>query len=93
MIKEEDRLTSVIAEIDEDVSIVPRAAYQKWPTGEVVANRSFEGLTVSGIWAVSDIPLRLITFIMLCFIIYWLLKLTRVKSESQKWIGYLFCFI
>lgn len=48
MIKEEDRLTSVIAEIDEDVSIVPRAAYQKWPSGEVVANRSFEGLTVSG---------------------------------------------
>jgi len=47
MIKEEDRLTSVIAEIDEDVSIVPRAAYQKWPSGEVVANRSFEGLTVS----------------------------------------------
>lgn len=48
MIKEEDRLTSVIAEIDEDVCIVPRASYQKWPTGEVVCNRSFEGLTVSG---------------------------------------------
>ena len=51
MIKEEDRLTSVIAEIDEDVCIVPRGAFQKWPTGEVVANRSFEGLTVSGMRA------------------------------------------
>jgi len=52
MIKEEDRLTSVIAEIDDDVMIVPRSSFQKTPTGEVVCNRSFEGLTVSGKWRV-----------------------------------------
>ncbi|WAR20130.1 RSPH9-like protein [Mya arenaria] len=46
-IKEEDRLASVIAEIDEDVKIVPRASFIKTPTGLVVPNRSFEGLTVS----------------------------------------------
>lgn len=46
-IKEEDRLSSVIAEIDEDVRIVPRAAFIKTPTGQVTPNRSFEGLTVS----------------------------------------------
>lgn len=42
-IKEEDRLSSVIADIDEDVKIVPRAAFVQTPTGEVIANRSFEG--------------------------------------------------
>lgn len=47
VIKEEDRLASVIAEIDEDVKIVPRAAFVKTPTGETISNRSFEGLTVS----------------------------------------------
>lgn len=46
-IKEEDRLASVIADIDEDVKIVPRGAFVKTPTGQVVPNRSFEGLTVS----------------------------------------------
>ncbi|XP_048738081.1 radial spoke head protein 9 homolog isoform X1 [Ostrea edulis] len=46
-IKEEDRLSSVIAEIDEDVKIVPRAAFIKTPEGKVIANRSFEGLSVS----------------------------------------------
>lgn len=46
-IKEEDRLASVIAEIDEDVAIVPRGAFIKTPTGQVKPNRSFEGLTVS----------------------------------------------
>ena len=44
VIKEEDRLASVIAEIDEDVKIVPRAAFVKTPTGETIANRSFEGI-------------------------------------------------
>lgn len=43
-IKEEDRLASVIADIDEDVRIVPRAAFVKSPTGEVISNRSFEGI-------------------------------------------------
>ncbi|KAL5008947.1 hypothetical protein ScPMuIL_014528 [Solemya velum] len=46
-IKEEDRLASVVAEIDEDVCIVPRASFIRTPDGEVIANRSFEGLTVS----------------------------------------------
>ncbi|KAH3854895.1 radial spoke head protein 9 homolog [Dreissena polymorpha] len=46
-IKEEDRLSSVIADIDEDVSIVPRASFIKTPKGVVEPNRSFEGLTVS----------------------------------------------
>jgi radial spoke head protein 9 len=46
-IKEEDRLSSVIAEIDDDVCIVPRGAYMKSPTGQVMTNRSFEGLSVS----------------------------------------------
>ena len=43
IIKEEDRLASAIAEIDEDVRIVPRAAFIKTPTGQVISNRSFEG--------------------------------------------------
>ncbi|KAK3597405.1 hypothetical protein CHS0354_040135 [Potamilus streckersoni] len=46
-IKEEDRLSSVIADIDEDVRIVPRAAFIKTPLAHVIPNRSFEGLTVS----------------------------------------------
>jgi len=46
-IKEEDRLSSVIADIDDDVRTVPRGAFIKTPTGEVVDNRSFEGLVVS----------------------------------------------
>lgn len=43
MIKEEDRLAAVIADIDVDVRIVPRGAYVKTPTGQVYRNRSFEG--------------------------------------------------
>ncbi|CAL1539717.1 unnamed protein product [Lymnaea stagnalis] len=46
IIKEEDRLSSVVAEIDEDVRIVPRGAFIQVPTAEVVKNRSFEGLSV-----------------------------------------------
>jgi len=45
-IKEEDRLSSIIAEIDEDVKIVPRGSFIKTPTGAVVPNRSFEGKTI-----------------------------------------------
>ena len=44
MIKEEDRLAAVVADIDEDVRIVPRSAYVKTPTGPVYKNRSFEGV-------------------------------------------------
>lgn len=43
MIKEEDCLASVIAELDDDVKIVPRGAYVQVPTAEVVKNRMFEG--------------------------------------------------
>ena len=43
MIKEEDRLSAVIAKIDEDVRIVPRGAFIIIPSGQVVSNRSFEG--------------------------------------------------
>ncbi|XP_064623054.1 radial spoke head protein 9 homolog [Lineus longissimus] len=46
-VKEEDRLAAMIAEIMEDVYIVPRAAYTKTPVGEIFNNRSFEGLNVA----------------------------------------------
>ncbi|XP_074658972.1 radial spoke head protein 9 homolog [Tubulanus polymorphus] len=46
-IKEEDRLASVIAEIGEDVFIIPRGAFVKQSTGEVQKNRCFEGLNVT----------------------------------------------
>ncbi|BFZ08020.1 hypothetical protein BsWGS_11059 [Bradybaena similaris] len=46
VVKEEDRLASVVAEIDDDVRIVPRGAFVQVPTAEVVKNRSFEGLSV-----------------------------------------------
>jgi radial spoke head protein 9 len=47
VVKEEDRLAAVVAEIDHDVFIVPRGAYIRTPTGQIVNNRSFEGLPVS----------------------------------------------
>lgn len=46
-IKEENRLAAVIAEIDNDARIVPRAAFIKTPTGDVFVNRSFQGLSVA----------------------------------------------
>ncbi|XP_071962347.1 radial spoke head protein 9 homolog [Antedon mediterranea] len=46
MIKEEDRLASVVVNIDEDVAMVPRGAYFKTPHGTVQMNRMFEGLSV-----------------------------------------------
>jgi radial spoke head protein 9 len=46
-LKEEDRLAAVIADIDNDVMIVPRGAYVRSPNGNVYENRSFEGLTVA----------------------------------------------
>ncbi|XP_072051566.1 radial spoke head protein 9 homolog [Amphiura filiformis] len=47
MIKEEDRLAAIIAQVDEEVAVVPRAAYIKTPHGTVMKNRSFEGLAVA----------------------------------------------
>lgn len=46
-IKEEERLASVIADIDHDVRIVPRGSYVKSPSGQIYSNRSFEGLSVA----------------------------------------------
>lgn len=46
-IKEEDRMSAVIAEIDSESRIVPRGAFVKSPTGQIYENRSFEGLAVS----------------------------------------------
>ena len=43
MIKEEDRLAAVIAEIDHDVKVVPRGSFVKTATGQVNSNRSFKG--------------------------------------------------
>lgn len=47
MVKEEDRLAAVVADIDEQVSIVPRGAFVKTPHGSTLQNRSFEGLSVT----------------------------------------------
>jgi len=44
-LKEENRLAAVIAAIDEEARIVPRGAYIKTPIGQVITNRSFEGLS------------------------------------------------
>lgn len=46
-IKEETRLAATIAEIDQEVRIVPRGSFVKTPTGQVFKNRSFEGLSVA----------------------------------------------
>ena len=43
LVKEEDRLATVIASINYDVSIVPRAAFLRAANGDIYANRSFEG--------------------------------------------------
>lgn len=44
--KEEDRLAAVVARIDEEVGVVPRGAYMKTPLGEVVLNKSFQGMEI-----------------------------------------------
>lgn len=45
--KEEDRLAAVLSLIDQEAQIVPRGAYLRLASGQVIKNRSFEGLTVS----------------------------------------------
>ncbi len=42
--KEEDRLAAVVARIDGEVAVVPKGAYIRTPLGEVVLNRSFQGI-------------------------------------------------
>ena len=46
--KEEDRLAAVVARIDEEGGVVPRGAYLKTPTGEIILNKSFQGMWVCG---------------------------------------------
>ncbi|PIK58246.1 putative radial spoke head protein 9-like [Apostichopus japonicus] len=43
MIKEEDRLAAVVADIDEQVAIAPRGAFVKTPHGAVLQNRILKG--------------------------------------------------
>jgi hypothetical protein len=45
-VKEEDRLSYVISEIELDARIVPRGAFLRTPNGEVHVNREFEGRNV-----------------------------------------------
>ena len=53
--KEEDRLATVIAKIDEQAMLVPRGAYLRSPAGIVTPNQSFTGLSCDkvsdrGVW-------------------------------------------
>lgn len=41
--KEEERLASVVATIDNEAAVVPRGAYVKAPLGDVVVNKSYKG--------------------------------------------------
>ncbi|CAH8512400.1 Radial spoke head protein 9, variant 3 [Schistosoma haematobium] len=43
--KEEDRLAAIIYRMEEEVVIVPRGAFIRMYNGQVVRNKSFEGLT------------------------------------------------
>lgn len=43
-LKEEDRLAAVVSRIDEEAAVVPRGAFIKTPLGEVVVNKSFQGM-------------------------------------------------
>lgn len=45
--KEEDRLAAIIERIDNEVFIVPRGAYLRLASGQVVRNKNFEGLTIT----------------------------------------------
>eukprot|EP00794_Sanderia_malayensis_P020149 gene20149-22123_t len=47
LIKEEDRLATVISAIDLEIAIAPRGAYTRTPTGEIHKNRMFEGLSAA----------------------------------------------
>jgi len=41
--KEADRLAAVVAQVEEEGSVVPRGAYLKTPQGVVTLNKSFQG--------------------------------------------------
>nr|CUU97567.1 hypothetical transcript [Hymenolepis microstoma] len=43
--KEEDRLAAVISRIDNDVRTIPRGSFLRLPTGQIIRNRNYEGLS------------------------------------------------
>lgn len=47
MLKEEDRLAAVISKVEQEAKIVPRGAYVMQPTGDIIKNRLFQGLTTN----------------------------------------------
>ena len=49
LVKEEDRLATVIAAINYDVAIVPRGSYLRSADGNIYSNRCFEGCNVTDI--------------------------------------------
>lgn len=46
-LKEEDRLAATVELITEDAAVIPRGAWFKCPSGDVIENSSFEGLCAS----------------------------------------------
>ena len=44
--REEERLAAVVSSIDHDVAVVPRGAFIRTPLGEVVQNKTFQGVCV-----------------------------------------------
>lgn len=47
ILKEEDRLSAVLSKVEEEAHVVPRGSFIQQPTGEIVKNRLFEGLSVN----------------------------------------------
>ncbi|VDO03556.1 unnamed protein product [Rodentolepis nana] len=43
--KEEDRLAAVINRIDSDVRTIPKGSFIRLPTGQIIRNRNYEGLS------------------------------------------------
>lgn len=43
MLKEEDRLSATIQQIEEETLLIPRGSFIQEPTGEIVKNRLFDG--------------------------------------------------
>lgn len=43
--KEEDRLAAVISRIDNDVRTIPRGSLLRLPTGQIIRNKNYEGLS------------------------------------------------
>jgi len=54
IIKEEERLSVVVADIDRDVRIAPRGAFTKMTDGTVTQNRTWEGLSAADAGRLSN---------------------------------------